>query len=74
MLLRGTAAVAERLSAAQRKLTPACASALPRVYATHSGSARLRVAPASAVVHAAAGVDNAAQAQAWIDAWRAKQR
>jgi len=71
MLLRGTAtAIAAPHSAALRKLSPARAVVAPRTNTTHRRTALMRVAT---VVNASSSAgDNAAQAQAWVDAWRAK--
>ena len=69
----GGLAAPTTLLAARRKVAPARTGVTPRAYAVPSRGARLRVtAAAGAAVVCAAGDDNAAQAQAWIDAWRAK--
>jgi len=68
------AAFVDARRASRTELAPARAAAAPRSRAATRAPARLRLnAVAGAAVVCAASGDNAAEAQAWVAAWRAKQ-
>jgi hypothetical protein len=68
------AAFGDARRASRTEVAPARAAAAPRSRAVQRAPARLRLnAVAGAAVVCAASDDNAAEAQAWIAAWRAKQ-
>lgn len=69
------AAFLDARRASRTEVAPARAAAAPRSRAVQRAAPRLRVSAVAgaAVVCASASDDNAAEAQAWIAAWRAKQ-